>query len=153
MNTICKATALRQDAAAKLASGVDLMLVVGDVKSSNTCKLTKVCREITKTHQVAGAQDVSREWLVGIKKVGVTAGASTPSWTTKEVMVMLEDGNLETGTEETFSAEEGREYRPGDIITGKVVLVEDEQGLFDIGYKSEAVLPRKGGCLEGEGAL
>ena len=152
INTICKATAQRQEAAAKLASRVDLMLVVGDVKSSNTCKLTEVCREITKTHQVAGARDVSREWLVGIKKVGVTAGASTPSWTTKEVMVMLEDGNLETGTEETFSAEEARVYRPGDIITGKVVLVEDDQVLFDIGYKSEAVLPRTK-FLEGETTL
>ena len=100
INTICKATAQRQEAAAKLASRVDLMLVVGDVKSSNTCKLTEVCREITKTHQVAGAQDVSGSgWW---DQVGVTAGASTPSWTTKEVMVMLEDGNLETGTEETF---------------------------------------------------
>lgn len=153
INTICKATALRQDAAAKLASRADLMLVVGDVKSSNTCKLTKVCREITTTHQVAGARDVSRKWLVGIKKVGVTAGASTPSWTIKEVMAMLEDGNLETGTEETFSSEEGREYRPGDIITGKVVLVEDEQVLFDIGYKSEAVLPRNEVFLEGETTL
>lgn len=66
---------------------------------------------------------------------------------------MLEDGNLETGTEETFSSEEGREYRPGDIITGKVVLVEDEQVLFDIGYKSEAVLPRNEVFLEGETTL
>lgn len=66
---------------------------------------------------------------------------------------MLEDGNLETGTEETFSAEEARVYRPGDIITGKVVLVEDDQVLFDIGYKSEAVLPRNEVFLEGETTL
>jgi small subunit ribosomal protein S1 len=156
-NTICKATVLRQDAAAKLASKVDLMLVVGDMKSSNTCKLAQVCREITITHQVAGTRGISREWLVGVKKVGVTAGASTPSWTTKEVMVMLEDGNLETaGTEKNFSEDEGqdyRDYRPGDIITGKVVLVEDDQVLFDIGHKSEAVLPRNEVFLEGDTTL
>lgn len=44
--TICRATMLRQNAAASLASQVDLMLVVGDNQSSNTRKLSQVCREI-----------------------------------------------------------------------------------------------------------
>lgn len=141
--TICKATTLRQDAAACLASTVDLMLVVGDDESSNTNKLTQVCREITKTHQITGAQDISTEWLVGINKVGVTAGASTPGWTIKEVMVKMENENVEARTE-VFSGEEEdvKDYRPGDVVTGKVVLVEDGQLLVDIGYKTEAILPK-----------
>jgi 4-hydroxy-3-methylbut-2-enyl diphosphate reductase len=153
--TICKATTLRQDSAAKLASTVDLMLVVGDEKSSNTRKLTQVCREIVKTHQITGARDISGEWLVGIKKVGVTAGASTPPWTIKEVMVKMENGNLEARTEEDISYQEaeGKDFRSGDVVTGKVVLVEEDQVMVDFGYKSEAVLPRNEVFLEGETKL
>lgn len=152
-NTICKATMLRQDAAANLASTVDLMLVVGDAQSSNTCKLTQLCREIAKTHQITGAGDISGDWLVGIKKVGVTAGASTPPWTIKEVMVKMENGNLEAGTEDVSTEKEGKEYRPGDVITGKVVSIQEDQVLLDIGQKSEAVLPKGEVFLEGEAVL
>jgi 4-hydroxy-3-methylbut-2-enyl diphosphate reductase len=153
--TICRATALRQYSAAKLASTVDLMLVVGDEKSSNTGKLTQVCREIVKTHQITGAKDISAEWLMGINSVGVAAGASTPPWTIKEVMVKMENGNLEARTEEVISYQEadGKDYHPGDVITGKVVLVEEDQAMIDIGYKSEAVLPRSEVFLEGETTL
>jgi len=152
-NTICKATMLRQDAAANLASTVDLMLVVGDKKSSNTRKLTQVCREIAKTHQITGAGDISGDWLMGIKKVGVTAGASTPSWTIKEVMVKMENGNLEARTDDVSTEKEGKEYQPGDVITGKVVSIQDDQVLLDIGEKSEAVLPKGEVFLEGEAVL
>lgn len=153
-NTICRATMLRQNAAADLASTVELMLVVGDPKSSNTNKLTQVCREITKTHQVTGAQDICAEWLVGIHKVGVTAGASTPDWMIKEVMVRMENGNVEARTE-VFSEEQEavKDYRPGDVVTGKVVLVEDSQLLVDIGYKSEAILPKTEVLLKGDANL
>lgn len=152
-NTICKATMLRQDAAANLASTVDLMLVVGDVQSSNTRKLTQVCREIAKTHQITGAGDISGDWLVGIKKVGVTAGASTPPWTIKEVMVKMENGNLEARTDDVSTEKEGKEYQTGEVITGKVVSIQDDQVLLDIGEKSEAVLPKSEVFLEGEAAL
>lgn len=151
-NTICRATMLRQNAAAKLASTVDLMLVVGDSQSANTHKLTQVCREIVKTYQIAETREISGEWLVGVKRVGVTAGASTPPWTIKEVMVTMENGKLgnleDTRTEEEFSYQEIRDYRPGDTVKGKAVLVEEEQVLVDIGYKSEAVLPRNEIILE-----
>ncbi len=169
-STICKAAAKRQLAASKLANTVDLMLVVGDKKSSNTHKLTQVCREITQTYQVAGAHDIAREWLVGAKTVGVTAGASTPHWKIKEVMVMMENGSFEEKAAEEFSPsqeehnqeevsqeelgqEEIKEYMPGDVVTGKVVLVDEEQVLVDIGAKSEAVLPRKEVYLEGDNTL
>ncbi len=169
-NTICRATAQRQKAALKLANTVDLMLVVGDEQSSNTRKLTQACREITKTYQVTGAREIFREWLVGAKTVGVTAGASTPHWKIKEVMVMMENGSFEEKAAEEFSPsqeehnqeevsqeelgqEEIKEYMPGDVVTGKVVLVDEEQVLVDIGAKSEAVLPRKEVYLEGDNTL
>ncbi len=152
--TICKATMLRQNAAAKLASTVDLMLVVGDRKSSNTIKLAQVCLEIKKTYQITEAKEVSNRWLVGIKKVGVTAGASTPDWTIKEVMVRMENENLENKPEESFTyQQEVKEYRPGDVVTGKIVLVDDDQLLVDVGWKSDAVLPKAEVLLEGGSTL
>ncbi len=154
-HTICKATALRQASAVKLASTVELMLVVGDEKSSNTNKLTQVCREVVKTYQVTGAREILAKWLVGIKNVGVTAGASTPPWTIKEVMVKMENDNFEAKTEEVVSYQDvpEKDYRPGDIITGKVVLVEEDQVLVDFGYKTEAILPRAEVFLEGDTTL
>lgn len=64
----------------------------------------------------------------------------------------MEDGKLDNmedaGTEEEFTYQEVRDYRPGDMVKGKAVLVEEEQVLVDIGYKSEAVLPRNEIILE-----
>ncbi|NLX91003.1 MAG: bifunctional 4-hydroxy-3-methylbut-2-enyl diphosphate reductase/30S ribosomal protein S1 [Firmicutes bacterium] len=152
INTICSATRLRQEKALELCSKVDLMLVIGDKRSSNTSKLTQLCSEITKTYQISGAGDILKEWFEGVQTVGVTAGASTPEWTIKEVLVKMENGNLETKTEEfTPEKAEMRNYRIGDVVTGKVVLVEDDQILVDIGSKAEALLPRGEVFLE-EGA-
>ena len=51
-NTICKATAMRQEAARKLAEMADVMIVIGSEKSSNTKKLAAVCRQTgTRTIQ------------------------------------------------------------------------------------------------------
>ncbi|MEW5922088.1 MAG: bifunctional 4-hydroxy-3-methylbut-2-enyl diphosphate reductase/30S ribosomal protein S1 [Bacillota bacterium] len=163
--TICKATVLRQNAAAALAATVDLMLVVGDLSSSNTRKLAQVCREITKTYQITGPADIQREWLAGVRNVGITAGASTPHWTIKEVKEMMEEMEKmeqekledkiqeEKPSQDDVSQDEVKEYRPGDIVTGKVVLVDDDQVLIDIGYKMEATLPRGEVFLEGDKSL
>ncbi len=143
INTICSATKLRQEKALELSSKVDLMLVIGDPRSSNTAKLTKACAEKTKTYQISGARDMMKEWFEGVQNVGVTAGASTPEWTIKEVLVKMENGNLEAKTEElTPEKAEMRDYRIGDVVIGKVVLVEDDQVLVDIGSKAEALLPK-----------
>ncbi|HHU76901.1 MAG TPA: bifunctional 4-hydroxy-3-methylbut-2-enyl diphosphate reductase/30S ribosomal protein S1 [Firmicutes bacterium] len=151
-NTICHATRLRQEKAQELSSRVDLMLVIGDPRSSNTAKLTQVCLEKTKTYQISGAEDILEEWFAGVQTVGVTAGASTPEWTIKEVLVKMENGNLEAKTEEQSPENtEIRNYRIGDVVNGKIVLVEDEQILVDIGSKAEATLP-KGEIFLEEGA-
>ncbi len=143
INTICSATRLRQEKALELSSKVDLMLVIGDRRSSNSSKLVQVCAEKTKTYQISGAGDILPEWFEGVQTVGVTAGASTPEWTIKEVLVKMENGNLEAKTEElTDEQTEMKDYRIGDVVVGKVVLIEDDQALVDIGSKAEALLPK-----------
>ena len=93
-NTICDATAVRQDEAKDLASRVDCMLVVGGFNSANTHRLFEVCIEIQpRTYQIETAADINPAWFEGVERVGVTAGASTPKWIIEEVMNKIEELN------------------------------------------------------------
>lgn len=86
-NTICDATAVRQQEAMSLAREVDCMLVIGGYNSANTKRLAEVCAEIQpRTHQIETAQEIDPSWFNGVAKVGVTAGASTPKWLIDEVV-------------------------------------------------------------------
>lgn len=79
-NTICSATAKRQQSAAELAAEVDVVVVVGGHNSGNTTRLAEICREVNpRTFHVETSADLEEEWFDGSSKVGVTAGASTPS--------------------------------------------------------------------------
>lgn len=89
---ICLATQVRQEAVAKQAGEADLLLVVGDPRSNNSNRLTQVSEEIAHTHsyRIADLSELKLEWLDGVEKVGVTAGASTPTPIVKEVIKFLE---------------------------------------------------------------
>jgi (E)-4-hydroxy-3-methyl-but-2-enyl pyrophosphate reductase len=78
-NTICGATKDRQDAAYELAKQVECVVVIGGRNSSNTQKLYDICHEVTgKAHLIEGRQELDPDWFQGVKKIGITAGASTP---------------------------------------------------------------------------
>ncbi|MCK4384741.1 MAG: 4-hydroxy-3-methylbut-2-enyl diphosphate reductase [candidate division Zixibacteria bacterium] len=86
-NTLCYATARAQKATLKLAGKVDMMIVVGGHNSANTTRLAKLCRSIqTPTHHIETTKGLRRDWLKGKRKVGVTAGTSTPDWIIREVV-------------------------------------------------------------------
>jgi 4-hydroxy-3-methylbut-2-enyl diphosphate reductase len=91
-NEICLATQVRQEAVAEQAKEVDLVIVVGDPRSNNSNRLAQVSEEIagTKSYRVSDVSEIQKEWLLGIRKVGVTSGASTPTPITKEVITYLE---------------------------------------------------------------
>jgi 4-hydroxy-3-methylbut-2-en-1-yl diphosphate reductase len=93
-NTICDATAVRQEEAKELACQVDCMLVVGGFNSANTRRLSEVCAEIQpRTHHIETAAEIDPDWFEGVERVGVTAGASTPKWIIDEVMNRIEELN------------------------------------------------------------
>jgi 4-hydroxy-3-methylbut-2-enyl diphosphate reductase len=78
-NTICDATEKRQRAACELAADVDVVVVVGGRNSANTARLAQLCRAIEdRTHHVESAAELLPEWFTGARRIGVTAGASTP---------------------------------------------------------------------------
>lgn len=96
-NEICLATQVRQEAVAEQAKDCDLLIVVGDPKSNNSNRLAQVSREIagTPAHRIADVTEIQTEWLQGVKRVGVTSGASTPTLITKEVIQYLEQFDSE----------------------------------------------------------
>ncbi|HCP95620.1 MAG TPA: 4-hydroxy-3-methylbut-2-enyl diphosphate reductase [Anaerovibrio sp.] len=85
LRTICTATDQRQSAAMKLATEVDLMLVIGGKNSANTTRLAQLCSDKCKTYHIETADELRDDWFDKIKKIGITAGASTPDWIIKEV--------------------------------------------------------------------
>lgn len=89
---ICMATQVRQEAVATQAKDADLLIVVGDPKSNNSNRLAQVSEDIAKTpaYRIADISELKLEWLENVEKVAVTAGASTPTPITKEVIDFLE---------------------------------------------------------------
>ncbi|WP_462412243.1 4-hydroxy-3-methylbut-2-enyl diphosphate reductase [Neobacillus sp. Marseille-QA0830] len=91
-NEICHATQIRQEAVAQQAGQADVTIVVGDPKSNNSNRLAQVSEEIagTKAYRIADVSELQLDWIMNAKTVAVTAGASTPTPITKEVITFLE---------------------------------------------------------------
>lgn len=151
VNTICHATMDRQNAAVELAQKVDAMIVIGGKNSANTIKLARLCTETgTPTLQVETAAELDRSWLEGKNIIGITAGASTPDWIIEEVRRLMEDvTNQENEKQQLEDALTIRELHKGDIVTGVVVQVGDDEVMVDVGGKSEGVIPlRECSCCD-----
>lgn len=91
-NEICRATQERQEAAVEAAKECDAVIVVGDRRSSNSRRLVEVVkiRGGKPAFLVDNVGEIDVEWLRGVKRVGVTSGASTPSEVTRAVIRHLE---------------------------------------------------------------
>ena len=95
VNTICSATRDRQDAARALAGEVDAFYIIGGNHSSNSRKLLSVCKEQCENSFLIETEDeINAEDLKDVKRVGVTAGASTPNWLIEKVVKRLEQIGL-----------------------------------------------------------
>jgi 4-hydroxy-3-methylbut-2-enyl diphosphate reductase len=97
--TICSATQERQDAVLKLIQEpLDVMVVIGGYNSSNTNHLAKICARKVTTYHISDSGCIDIEsgavrhkpadsnaeveranWLDGVTRIGITAGASTPN--------------------------------------------------------------------------
>jgi 4-hydroxy-3-methylbut-2-enyl diphosphate reductase len=91
-NEICRATQERQEAAVEAAKLVDLVIVVGSPRSSNSLRLVEVVKKLggKPAYLVDRMEDLNMEWFKGAKKVGVTSGASTPTQLTRRVIEHIE---------------------------------------------------------------
>lgn len=154
-NTICSATRERQDACRDLARDVDMMIVIGDVNSSNSKKLFEIAKENCKNSILI--QDISDLQLKHGKKynkIGVTAGASTPEWIIKEVIASMSE-NVTNNTEKNPMMDfmddienSLRLPRPGDVVEGKVHQVTEDEVIVNIGCKKDGILKKAEVTLE-----
>jgi 4-hydroxy-3-methylbut-2-enyl diphosphate reductase len=84
--TICNATDERQQEATEIAENVDAMIVIGGINSSNTQKLYEICKmKCTNTYFIQTLKGLDLTAIGSTKRVGITAGASTPDYVIKEV--------------------------------------------------------------------
>ena len=88
---ICYATQNRQDAVKIMAKDCDLVIVVGSPNSSNSNRLREVAQnQGVEAYMVDNASFLKPEWLVGKRKIGVSAGASAPEILVKVVIETLQ---------------------------------------------------------------
>ena len=114
---ICYATQNRQDAVKQLAGRVQLLIVVGSINSSNSNRLRELAEKRgVPAHLVDGADDIRDEWLAGVERIGVTAGASAPESLVRAVIARLQEKGGQsvedlTGIPETMEFAQPRELR------------------------------------------
>ena len=144
-DTICKATALRQQEAMQLSKQVDLMVVIGGRQSSNTAKLGEICSLNCKTIVIETAAELSYENLKNANKIGVTAGASTPACIIKEVQTAMSEilNNIDA---EDVSFEEALEQslksvQNGDKVKATVSGIFPTEIAVEIGTKHACYVP------------
>lgn len=107
LRDICYATQNRQNAVREIAVQVDMLLVVGAQNSSNSNRLRDLGEEMgTPSYLINDATELNPEWLEGVKRIGITAGASAPEHlvqgvinainTQRPVVLQAHDGVIET---------------------------------------------------------
>jgi len=103
---ICYATQNRQDAVKVLATGTELLLVVGSPNSSNSNRLRELGERMgAKAYLIDNAEEIQKEWLDGIESIGITAGASAPEILVQSVVDRLKEWGGEV-PEELLGQEE-----------------------------------------------
>ena len=159
INTVCSTSHERQREARELAESADMMIIVGGFGSANTRELYELCRARTQTIWVETARDLPERWAGPWGIIGITAGASTPDGTFKEVAARMNDIEKQDVVLETAAQEEAQEsdfesafektmvqIHPGDIIKGKVVQITDDEVCVNIGYKSDGLVKKAELC-------
>ena len=114
---ICYATENRQTAVKNVAHDADLVLVVGSRNSSNSNRLVEVSENLgTRSYLIDKADDVKPEWLKGVGKVAVTAGASAPEVLVQEVVAFLSARGYGDAEEVEVMPENVRFGLPPEIV-------------------------------------
>ena len=86
-DTLCLTTHNRQNEVKKIAKSSDVLLVIGSPESANSRRLWEIGKKSNhRTYFLEKASGIKKKWFADCKKVGITAGASTPSWVIKEVI-------------------------------------------------------------------
>jgi len=91
VNTICFPTKRNHEQIKQLATESDVMVIIGSFTSANSKRLTQLAQARNpRSYQVTCGTDVKEEWFEGARKVGISAGASTPDYLIDEVKSKIE---------------------------------------------------------------
>ncbi len=137
-DTICSVTEKRQTEAKRLASESDFMIVIGSRDSSNSVKLYDICRaECENTIMVETAGELGSYKNLDCTKIGIAAGASTPSDIIQEVQNTKSEAivNFAELLENSLKT-----LNTGDTVTGYVTAVNDGEIQLDIGAKVTGII-------------
>jgi 4-hydroxy-3-methylbut-2-en-1-yl diphosphate reductase len=94
---ICYATQNRQDAVKFMAPMCDLVIVIGSPTSSNSNRLREVAEKMNcEAYMIGSAAELQPQWLVGKKRVGITAGASAPEVLVEQLVARLKELGVKT---------------------------------------------------------
>ena len=150
--TICPATRDRQSEAAGIAAESDAMLVIGGKASSNSRKLYRLAADICRrTYFIETAAELDGIDLTPSDTIGITAGASTPDCIIKEVVARMNDIEKKVTPEETqeqdvMTMEDVEktlvQIRPGQVVTGTVVSVAEDEVCVNVGYKMDGLVKK-----------
>ncbi len=114
---ICYATENRQVAVKEVAHDADLVLVVGSDNSSNSNRLVEVARNLgTASYLIENGRAVQAEWLVGVKTIALTAGASAPECLVEDVLAFLKQAGFTRLREVEVMPENVRFGLPPEIV-------------------------------------
>ncbi len=95
-NTICSATFTNQTSADILSMEADIMIIIGGKNSSNTKQLLTISLEnCPDSYLIENETELKREWFLGKKICGVTAGASTPNWIIEKIVANIRKISVE----------------------------------------------------------
>jgi 4-hydroxy-3-methylbut-2-enyl diphosphate reductase len=115
---ICYATQNRQEAVEQVAKDVDLILVVGSQNSSNSNRLVELAQRLDiKAQLIDSAADIDPKWLEGIRRVGLTAGASAPEVLVEQVSERLAQFGFTDQRDLDLIREDVRFTLPAELAT------------------------------------
>lgn len=90
LDTICESTRNRQNELLAIAETVDAIVIVGGSHSANTLRLVELAKTVRPTFHIQTADQIDPAAWRGFRRVGLTAGASTPSFVIEQVRAALE---------------------------------------------------------------
>ncbi|MDD5108180.1 MAG: 4-hydroxy-3-methylbut-2-enyl diphosphate reductase [Candidatus Omnitrophica bacterium] len=94
-NTICLPTRLKQQEMKNMPLENDVMIIIGSKTSANTKRLYEISKSLNdRSYWVRSKKDIKPAWFKGVNSVGITAGASTPDDTTKEIIAYIKKATL-----------------------------------------------------------
>jgi 4-hydroxy-3-methylbut-2-enyl diphosphate reductase len=144
-NTICSATEARQKSTNEISKDADAMIVVGGKNSSNTTKLYQIAKEnCTNTIHIENIKELPLDFIKNnnIKKIGVTAGASTPDWIIKEVLDIMNTENNNFEDQLSLMNELDKRFAIGDEVEGEILSKTRDSVIVSlVGYKADGVIP------------